>query len=164
MRFTVLALTLVVTATSALDAQGQFLGRRRRERDCCVPPPQTCCQPAPVQTACCAPGLPYGRPAFQSYPQTLPGYGAAAMAMPMSQTSPNPITQTGGVQATDGGQSATTTAQGQPIQPTPPGQAPMPMGYGGAPMYGPYASAVAGGDCCCEVAGTTRRRGLFRRY
>jgi hypothetical protein len=150
MRFSVLALALVVTATTALDAQGQLLGRRRRARDCCA-------QVAPAPAACCTP-VAYG----QTYPQMLPATGTSAMVMPMPQTTPSGITPVAGVQ-TPGDQPvtpATTTApQPQPVQPT------APLGYSVLPGIAPGAY---GSGCCCETVayadGGNRRRGLFRRY
>ena len=141
MRFSVLALALVVTAATAIDAKAQLFGRRRHARECCAPAP-VCCQPATVA---------YGGMA----PQYLPGTGTAAMAMPMPTTDANPISPTGGVQA-PGYQPGITTAQA--TQPTPPG---------GQPTYGSGMPVAEGGSCCCEtMAGSDsghRRRGLFRR-
>jgi hypothetical protein len=141
MRFSVLALALVVTAATAIDAKAQLFGRRRHARECCAPAP-VCCQPAAVA---------YGGMA----PQYLPGTGTAAMVMPMPTTEANPITPTGGVQA-PGYQPGITTAQA--TQPTPPG---------GQPVYGPGGSMVVGGDCCCGAATGYdtghRRRGMYRR-
>jgi hypothetical protein len=91
------------------------------------------------------------------------------MAMPMPQTSSNPITQTGGVQAPDG-HSATTTAQGQTPQPAPQGQpGAVPPYTGQSPVYGSGTAVIAGGECGCGTTvayadGGARRRGLFRRY
>src|SRR5436190_2160308 len=103
MRFSVLALSLVWSAITALDTQA--LGRRGRKNDCCQPtsgcdqhaaPSGGCCGPtqrvAYAQPSCCGTGYAVGT--YAGGPMVMPGTGIVQTG---GYGTTYPITPAGGV-------------------------------------------------------------------